>query len=138
MATLNRGRVNNRFVKRLFGVSVYPASCPITIHHQDSSLPYSQAPAVSVRLLSDSTMKLLRLPNFSRRSPFSELSDDTLVDSAVSLRVVRESERPGQGVVLSGSPAAGLYSKDVFGSPMFPGNPNVLLPCSQTPVGPGA
>jgi len=35
-----------------------------------------------------------------------------------------------------GSPAAGLYAKDGFGSPMFSGNPIVLLPCSQTPAGP--
>jgi len=36
----------------------------------DNSLPYSQAPAVSVRLLSAGSMKLLRLPDFSRRLPF--------------------------------------------------------------------
>ena len=28
------------------------------------------------------------------------------------------------------------FPKEGFGSPKFPGNPSVLLPCSQTPVGP--
>jgi len=117
-------------------VSGYPGLFPAHTPSPDSSLPYSQAPAVSVRLLSLGTMKRLRLPNFSHRSPFAGLSGDTLVDSAVSLPAIPESKRPGQGVVLSGSPIAGLCSKDVFGSPMFPGNPIVLLPCSTTPAGP--
>jgi len=31
---------------------------------------------------------------------------------------------------------SGISLKDANGSPMFPGNPHVLLPCSSTPVGP--
>ena len=70
MATLNRGRVNNRFVQRLFRGLCVPRLSPDYHPSPDSSLPYSQAPAVSVRLISYGTMKLLRLPNFSRRLPF--------------------------------------------------------------------
>ena len=70
---------------------------PTTPHHQDSSLPYSQAPAVSVRLLSTGTMKPLRLPTFSPGPSFIGLDRDTL-----------------------GAP------KDGFGSPKFPANPSDL------------
>jgi hypothetical protein len=80
---------------------------PAPSHHQDSSLPYSQAPAVSVRLLSTGTMKLLRLPIFSRRPPFVGLDGNTLA-----------------------------AAKDDVGSPKFPENPSVPMPCSQTPAEP--
>ena len=79
----------------------------MTPHHQDGSLPYSQAPAVSVRLLSNGTMKPLRLPTFSPGPSFGGSDRDTL-----------------------GCP------KDGIGSPKFPGNPSVPLLCSQTPAEP--
>src|SRR5512137_1639329 len=80
---------------------------PTPPHHQDSSLPYSQAPAVSVRLLCCGTLKLLRLPILSHRPSFVGLVDDTLVSA-----------------------------RDDVGSPKFPENPSAPLPCSQTPAEP--
>ena len=80
---------------------------PAPSHHQDSSLPYSQAPAVSVRLLCFGTMKLLRLPIFSHRPSCVGLDGDTLA-----------------------------AAKDDVGSPKFPENPIVPVPCSQTPAEP--
>jgi hypothetical protein len=92
---------------RAFGVSEYPTRDPAPSHHQDSSLPYSQAPAVSVRLVSTGTMKLLRLPILSPRPPFVGLGGDTLASA-----------------------------KDDVGSPKFPENPSVPMPCSRTPAEP--
>ena len=92
---------------RAFGSQSTTARDPIPPHHQDSSLPYSQAPAVSVRLLCCGTMKLLRLPIFSRRSPFVGLNGNT-----------------------------SDFPKDDLGSPKFPENPCVPVPCSRTPAEP--
>jgi hypothetical protein len=65
MVALDRGR-DGACRLRAFRVSVYPGPRPDSIPSPGSSLPYSQAPAVSVRLLSTGTMKLLRLPSVSR------------------------------------------------------------------------
>ena len=106
MATLNRGRGG---VGSFTGmrVSGYHSLLPDDTPSPDGSLPYSQASAVSVRLLSTSTMKPLRLPTFSPGPSFAGLDRDTL-----------------------GCP------KDGVGSPRFPGNPCVPMLCSQTPVEP--
>ncbi len=77
-------------------------------------------------------MKLLRLPNFSRRLPL-ELDDDTLVDSAVSLLGLRESEGPGLGVVLSGSPVAGLLSQGRFRFSQVPREPHCAFALLSDP-----
>ncbi len=92
---------------RAFGSQSTMARGPSPSHHQDSSLPYSQAPAVSVRLLCCGTMKLLRLPILSRRPSFVGLDVDTLASA-----------------------------KDDVGSPKFPENPSVPMPCSRTPAEP--
>ena len=55
---------------------------------------------------------------------------------AVSLHAVGKPGRRGQEVVGPVHPFPVFAPKDAHGSPMFPGNPSVPVPCSQTPAGP--
>jgi hypothetical protein len=55
---------------------------------------------------------------------------------AVSLHVVGKPGRRGQDVGGPVHPFPVFSPKDVHGSPMFPGNPDMPVPCSQTPAGP--
>ena len=83
------------------------------------------------------TMNSLRLPRrFSRPSLYRSCRDTLrwlpLVCSALA-------GKPGQvqpGCCSTGSSCPVLCLKDVCGSLMFPGNPIVPMPCSQTPAGP--
>ena len=103
-----------------------------------SLLPGSHS---SVRLLSTGTMKPLRRPNaFDWLLVGSELLVIPCPESCLFLAPVpgRTRARHQIGLLFTRLPIVPRCpDKDVGGLPMFPGNPNVLLPCSSTPAGLG-
>ena len=58
------------------------------------------------------------------------------VGLSISLPEVGKPAASRPGCCYAGSSRPAFSPKDADGSPMFPGNPNVPLPCSQTPAGP--
>ena len=114
---------------------MFPNNSSVT---RPQPLPYSPARTGLLRRLSIGTMRRLRLPQFpAPPSVFSNVGPGGLVvDFAI------RSPRPGSprparlGVVVRFHPFRCLVHKGTCGSPKFPENPIVPLPCSQTPVKP--
>jgi hypothetical protein len=119
-------------------VPVYPDPWPNAIPSPGSFLAYSQAPAVSVRLLSSGTIKLLRLPQFAAYPPHIS----ALGQAALWLTSLIRWSRPGSprparlGVINRFHPLPVFGPQGTCGSPKFPENPNVPMPCSWTPAEP--
>ena len=126
-ATLNRGR-GAGITGTSRRVSEYPACLLPTPHHQDSSLPYSQAPAVSVRLLSGGTMELLRRPRAHPALCLSGIAPRALGLTPHLRSPGGEVRHPGARVLFTGpTPLRSLVPR-TRGPPKFPANPSCICP----------
>jgi hypothetical protein len=110
---------------------------PTTGQQTDSPLPYSQASLGWVSLLSNGTMRELRLPGsrLVRLAPYNTFFVLHRFVSLLQAHCSNGADAAMPGVGFTGSPLPGPFKEGGPGSPRFPGHPCMYLPCSRTPDG---